>query len=113
MRRLVLAYAVAISVTTANATADGPDDRIIAHVLNRVAFGARPGDIDHVRAIGIDRYIDRQLHPERIPDPHMPARLAGLATVGLSARELAQRFDLPARNVVVELGEQKVLRAIY
>jgi uncharacterized protein (DUF1800 family) len=38
------------------------------HVLNRLAFGARPGDIDRVKAIGVDRWIDQQLHPERIDD---------------------------------------------
>jgi uncharacterized protein (DUF1800 family) len=38
------------------------------HVLNRLAFGPRPGDIDRVKAIGVDRWIDQQLHPERIDD---------------------------------------------
>src|SRR5579871_934003 len=39
------------------------------HALNRLAFGPRPGDFEHVRAIGVEAYIDEQLHPESIPIP--------------------------------------------
>ena len=45
-----------------------PDDKTILHVLNRIGFGARPGDVDRVRQIGLAAYIDEQLHPERMPD---------------------------------------------
>jgi uncharacterized protein (DUF1800 family) len=38
------------------------------HLLNRVAFGPRPGDVDRVLAMGLERYLDDQLHPERVPD---------------------------------------------
>jgi hypothetical protein len=33
-----------------------------AHVLDRLAFGARPGEVDRVVAMGVDRWIDQQLH---------------------------------------------------
>ena len=48
-----------------------PDDRTIVHVLNRIGFGPRPGDVDHVREMGLEAYIDRQLQPERMPDTAM------------------------------------------
>jgi len=38
------------------------------HVLDRLAFGPRPGDVSRVREMGVDRWIDLQLHPERLPD---------------------------------------------
>ncbi len=38
----------------------------IVHVLNRLAFGPSPGDIKAVAAMGVDKYIDQQLHPENI-----------------------------------------------
>src|SRR3981081_1665073 len=38
------------------------------HVLDRLGFGPRPGDVDRVLSTGIDRYVDRQLDPGRIPD---------------------------------------------
>ena len=37
--------------------------------LNRLTFGPRPGDIQQVAAMGVDRWIDLQLHPEKIPMP--------------------------------------------
>src|SRR5438552_12438756 len=122
------------------------DDRMIVHVLNRVAFGPRAGDVDRVKAIGAQRYIDEQLHPERIPDAAMSARLSGLTTLGMSSREIAETYEIPqlqarrekkqeaaqasmsdaakppampdplqqkANRVVIELAEQKMLRAVY
>ncbi len=41
----------------------------ILHVLNRLGFGPRPGDLDRVRAIGPERYVQEQLHPESIAIP--------------------------------------------
>jgi uncharacterized protein (DUF1800 family) len=112
-----------------------PDDAAILHVLNRIGFGARPGDIDAVRHMGLDRYLDRQLHPETIDDGPVAARLAGLETLAMSSRDLAEAFFIPAqqarqqkkgddpamrtpierrpRQVLMELSQQKVLRAAY
>jgi uncharacterized protein (DUF1800 family) len=70
-------------------------DEAIVHVLNRVAFGPTPADVEHVRAIGITRYIDEQLHPERLADAGMDARLAGLPTLRMSSREIAEQFEIP------------------
>jgi len=127
------------------ASADG-DDRLIVHVLNRVGFGPRPGDVARVRATGVQKYIAEQLRPDRIRDGDVEARLAPLSTLTLSSREIAERFEEPmiearrerkktaaaqdggsspermqqkplpdqrANQVVVELGEQKLVRAIY
>src|SRR5438477_7580268 len=72
---------------------EGVPAKTIAHVLNRVGFGARPGDIEKIRAFGpggIARYIDEQLHPERIPDSGIPPRIAALTTVTMSSREIAE-----------------------
>ena len=45
-----------------------PADQQIIQALNRLTFGPRPGDALKVRAIGLDKWIDQQLHPERIND---------------------------------------------
>jgi len=104
--RAVLSLAVIASVPA--------DTRSISHVLDRLSFGARPGDVDRVRAIGIDRYIDEQLHPERLADAGVEGRLAGLATLRLNSRELAEMYpDQESRQIVLELQQQKMLRAIY
>ncbi len=141
-----LAIGIAVSAISAQATTFPKDDQTIVHVLNRVAFGPAPGDVDKVRAMGLQRYIDEQLRPERIADPAMGRRLDGLATTRMSSREIFQQYEEPqlqariakkqkangnadgqdqapkmppdpiqqrANSVVAELGEQKVLRAVY
>src|SRR5262245_66330478 len=79
MQRL-LATTVAIFAIGTAATIAGPapTDAAIVHVLNRIGFGPRPGDVERVRAMGLDRYVDEQMHPERIADRAMAPRLADL-----------------------------------
>ncbi len=52
-----------------------PDQQVL-QVLNRLGFGPRPGDVARVRAMGVDRWIDLQLHPERIDDRAADSALA-------------------------------------
>lgn len=63
-------------------------DQQVRHALNRLAFGARAGDVPRVRAMGVDRWIDAQLHPERLDDRALEATLAGFATLGRSGAAL-------------------------
>src|SRR5213596_1976893 len=61
-----------------SATALTQEQRIL-HVLNRLGFGARPGDVERVKSIGVDKYIEQQLFPEKIDDTASEARLQNLA----------------------------------
>jgi uncharacterized protein (DUF1800 family) len=45
-----------------------PADQQIIQALNRLTFGPRPGDVLKVRAMGLDKWIDQQLHPDKIDD---------------------------------------------
>ena len=45
------------------------DTSVALHLLNRLTFGPRPGDIDHVRQVGIERWLDEQLSPSHLADP--------------------------------------------
>jgi uncharacterized protein (DUF1800 family) len=64
-----------------------------AHVLNRMAFGPRPGDLERVEHMGINRYIDEQLYPERIAMPaDLTARLANLSLSNATAGQLQGEF---------------------
>ena len=45
-----------------------PADQQIIQALSRLTFGPRPGDVLKVRAIGLDKWIDQQLHPDKIDD---------------------------------------------
>ena len=70
-------------------------DQQVRHVLSRLAFGARPGDAERVRALGVDRWIEMQLHPSRIRDT-AGERIAGaLPTLAMSSRELLERYPPP------------------
>ncbi|MBV8357843.1 MAG: DUF1800 family protein, partial [Deltaproteobacteria bacterium] len=52
------------------------------HVLNRLAFGPRPGDIDDVKQIGVEDWIESQLRPDSIPEPSdLRQQIASLQTL--------------------------------
>ena len=80
-----------------SAVPSNADDKTIVHVLNRLGFGAMPGDIERVRRMGLDKYIQQQLRPETILDQPMTARLAELDTLTLNSRELAKDYFMPAQ----------------
>ncbi len=70
-----------------------PVNAKILHVLNRLSFGARPGDIQKVEAMGVDRYIQQQLNPESMPEPQaLTNQLAQLETLRLNPIQLVQEF---------------------
>lgn len=71
-------------------------DQQVHHVLNRLAFGARPGDVEAVRAMGVDAWMARQLHPERIADGATQPFLAQFRTLGKTGPELLADYPPPA-----------------
>ena len=90
-----LVAAVGVQTTLNGAAAPADDDQAIVHVLNRIGFGPRPGDVDRVRQMGLRQYIEQQLHPERISDESLAARLNGLSTLTLSSKAIAERYEIP------------------
>jgi uncharacterized protein (DUF1800 family) len=88
------------------------------HALQRLTFGPRPGDIDRVAAMGVDKWIDQQLHPERIDNSALDARLVPFRTLHMDTREIVENF--PPRPVVKAVMDGKqpmpsdpLKRAIY
>lgn len=71
-------------------------DQQIHHVLNRLAFGARPGDVEAVRAMGVDAWVERQLYPERIADTATAQFVARFPTLGKSGEQLLADYPPPA-----------------
>jgi len=94
----LLAASTVAATPSTSPVPSNPDDKTILHVLNRIGFGARPGDVERVRQIGLSAYIEQQLHPERIRDEQMAARLAGFETLNKSSRDIAQNYYLPAQQ---------------
>src|SRR5215469_7375413 len=71
------------------------EDRIL-HALNRLTFGPRPGDVTAVQAMGLDKWIERQLNPESIDDSALEARLSMFPAMKLEQAELMRRYPNPA-----------------
>lgn len=95
---LLVATLPALDAGAAPQTAPLQDDVAIRHVLNRLGFGPRPGDVERVRTLGLDRYIDLQLNPERLNDGALDVRLTGFRTLSLSASDLTERYFAPAQE---------------
>jgi uncharacterized protein (DUF1800 family) len=68
------------------------EQRRALHALNRLTFGPRHGDLQEVMAVGVDQWIDLQLHPDKIDDSALASRLEPLRTLRMSAKELAEDF---------------------
>jgi uncharacterized protein (DUF1800 family) len=129
-------FLIALCLSTAPLSAlraaptEATDEQIL-HVLNRLSFGPAPGDVEAVRRIGIDTYIEQQLHPSLLPrSPELDTRLADLSTLNESTTQLAEKYEpskeeaqsaseeqkkefAKRRNIVLEeLSEAKILRGV-
>src|SRR2546421_2547715 len=102
----------------ANGPAQMDDDKRILHTLNRFSFGPRPGDVDKVRAIGLDKWFEEQLHPDKIDDSATEARLSPFRTLKMSTGDMVENFPPPQVLKAVENGRismpsDPAKRAIY
>jgi len=71
------------------------DDARILHVLSRVTYGPRPGDVERVRTLGLQAYLEQQLVPSRIDDTATDAALKDLATLRMSIPDLLRGYPRP------------------
>jgi uncharacterized protein (DUF1800 family) len=70
-------------------------DQQILHALDRLAYGPAAGDIQRVKAIGVDKWIEQQLHAERIPENGaLLKKLEPLETLRLDTAEMAAKYPL-------------------
>src|SRR5688572_6015884 len=111
MGRMGFALGVATLLATAGSlsgTAANPfeqqlsKDKQVVHALNRLAFGPRPGDVDRVRRVGVDRWIRAQLAPQLIPaDSALDARLQALETLRLPTWQILEEYQPPVPVVTI------------
>ncbi len=77
------------------------------HVLNRLGFGPRPGDIERVKSMGINTYIQSQLRPETISEsPKLTQEMTKFASFSLAPTELFQQYAF----IPVKKGEKLTLQ---
>ena len=93
---VVVAVGLGVSIPLAGQSGPSADTDAVVHVLNRLGYGPRPGDIERVKQIGVTAYIDQQLHPERIADPMLAQRLTAFPTIELSTADIARDYYGPA-----------------
>jgi uncharacterized protein (DUF1800 family) len=107
-RKYLVVITSFVWLALANIAQAEPVNPKIIHLLNRLTLGIRPGEIEQVQKIGIDKYIQQQLNPESIEEPTvLTDRLAKLDTIKLSPVELFQQYN-PNRQV----DGQKPVQAI-
>jgi uncharacterized protein (DUF1800 family) len=73
------------------------EEQRIIHVLNRLGFGARPGDVERVKAIGVEKYIEQQLHPEQIADSAADSKVRELSVLSMTTAELYEKYPQPGQ----------------
>jgi uncharacterized protein (DUF1800 family) len=71
------------------------EDEAILQALNRLGFGPRPGDPDRVQQMGLQKWIDEQLHPESVDDSALQTRLDRFPTLKMSSAQLLNEFPEP------------------
>jgi len=88
------------------------------HALNRLTFGPRPGDVERVAQMGVDKWIELELHPEKIDDSALDARLAPFRTLRMGTKEIVENF--PPEQVIKQIADGKAAlprdptqRAVY
>jgi uncharacterized protein (DUF1800 family) len=70
-----------------------PVDKQILHVASRLTFGPRTADLDEIRRVGVGRWIELQLHPDRIADdPVLTTKLAPLGTLHMPVWQLLEQY---------------------
>jgi uncharacterized protein (DUF1800 family) len=74
-------------------------DQQAAQAVSRLTFGPRPGEVERVIAMGTDRWIERQLDPDRIPDPTLDGLLTELPVWHMDVRTLVD--SCPPQDIFI------------
>src|SRR5438552_7258147 len=89
----MLSIVAAVCLLTAQAPGPGLTPRDSAfHALNRLAYGARPGEADSVAKVGVMRWIEQQLDADQIPDSRLAAREREFKILDYDRANLAGRY---------------------
>ena len=89
------------STSAASANAPLTEDQRIIHVLSRLGYGPRPGDIERVEAMGVEAYIEEQLRPAEIADDLVREKLAPFTTLSLNLLEGVRAYRLVDAQAVL------------
>lgn len=91
-------FAVAVpTVSFGNSATSKPlsEEQKILHVLNRITYGPRPGDVERVKAMGLQKFIEQQLNPAAIDDAAADNRVKHLEVFNMSTSEVFAKYPNP------------------
>src|SRR5690242_10457485 len=100
---LMVALLAAQGFATLAGTAKDPkkprlsEEQQIIHVLNRLGFGARPGDVERVKSMGLTNYINQQLNPEKLNDTVAENKVKDLGVLTMTTAELYEKYPQPGQ----------------
>jgi uncharacterized protein (DUF1800 family) len=84
-----------------------PKDQQILHALDRLTFGPKPGDVARVKKMGLKKWVDLELHPERIEEnPDLEAKLQPLESLRMTPMEAVQHYPTPQMIRAIAAGRQ-------
>jgi uncharacterized protein (DUF1800 family) len=107
MRLTIKAAVLTFATVAAPAAASGQSrldhrelaaDQQVVHALNRLAFGPRPGDVQRVRAMGLDKWVDQQLHPERVDNSSLDKFIAQYSILNQDQNHLLREYTEAQRE---------------
>jgi uncharacterized protein (DUF1800 family) len=75
-----------------------------AHLLNRLAYGPRPGQVEAVVARGLDRWVEEQIAGS-LPDPNLQARLRDMPALFLSEADMVRIYPNP--NMILQQAQKE------
>jgi len=90
---LLLAMPPVASGQTSVGEEELTDRERATHLLSRLSFGPRPGDLEALLEEGIDAWLDRQLAP--VESPYIEDLLSRFESLGMTSAEVYDTFDLP------------------
>ena len=100
---LAVAWLAAVGAARAGRT----EDRQILQALNRLTFGPRPGDGERVAKMGLERWIDQQMHPEMMEEnPELEKKLGPLETLAMTPEEAIKQY--PPQFVIKQNADGKI-----
>lgn len=93
-------------------------DARIVHALERLTFGPRPGDISTVKAMGVEAWINQQLHPEKIDDSALEQQLKLYPAMQMTVKALMMQVPPPPllRQIIngrAQMPQDETLQAVY
>ncbi len=77
------------------------------HFLSRTTFGPRLEDVESLKQIGMAGMLEEQLHPEKIDDSDVEAKIAALPTLTMSPAELMEDFPAPKQRQAHEQNKDR------